>query len=156
MARFSAGLLPYRMTPTGMEIFIAHLGGPFWARKDERAWGLVKGEYDPSEELPRDVARREFAEEVGVKAPAEPWLDLGEIRQSGGKRVTAFAVECDELTFVASNKMEIEWPPRSGRTLLVPEVDRAQFWPLDVARSKLIASQAPLLDRLRDVLADPD
>lgn len=154
MARLSAGLLPYRSTVAGIEVFIAHMGGPFWARKDERAWGLIKGEYDPGQEQPRDVARREFAEEIGVEAPSEPWLDLGEIRQSGGKRVIAFAVECAELEFVASNETEIEWPPRSGQKLLVPEVDRAQFWQLDIARSKLIASQVPLLDRLRDVLAD--
>lgn len=154
MARTSAGLLPYRSTAAGLEVFIAHLGGPFWAGRDERAWGLIKGEYDPGQESPRDVARREFAEEIGVAAPAEPWLDLGEIRQSGGKCVIAFAVECAELQFVASNEIEVEWPPRSGRKLLVPEVDRAQFWPLEAARFKLIASQAPLLDRLHDVLAD--
>lgn len=144
----SAGLIPFRRSDDGLEVFIAHMGGPFWARKDAGAWSIVKGEDDAGGQPPQEVARREFREEIGVDAPDGPWIDLGEIRQKSGKRVVAFAVEVAELEFVASNEIEIEWPPRSGRRVLVPEVDRAQWWPLDVTRDKLVARQGELLQRL--------
>lgn len=152
MPRTSAGLLPFRRTGDGVEVFVAHMGGPFWAKRP-RAYTVVKGEYGPGEE-PREAAAREFREEIGVDAPAGEWLDLGQVRQSGGKVVTAFAVELApgaELEFVASNEVEIEWPPRSGRRISVPEVDRADWLPADRARDVLVAAQTAFLDRLADL-----
>ncbi|WP_226344620.1 NUDIX domain-containing protein [Agilicoccus flavus] len=152
MARTSAGLLPFRHTPEGIEVFVAHMGGPFWARRT-RAWSIVKGEFDPATEDGAAAAAREFAEETGAPAPPAPWLDLGTIRQSGGKVVHAFAVEAPQVAFVASNEIDIEWPPRSGRTMRVPEVDRADWLGLEAARDVLVAAQAELLDRLADLAA---
>ena len=153
MPKTSAGLLPYRRTADGIEVFVAHMGGPFWARKDAGAWSIIKGEYG-DDETPEEVARREFREEIGVDAPPGPWHALGEITQSGGKRVTAFAAECADLEFVASNEVEIEWPPRSGRTIRVPEVDRAEWWPVETARAKLVKAQGELLDRLLEAIGE--
>lgn len=146
--RHSAGLLPWRLREGVVEVFLVHLGGPFWARKDEGAWSLAKGEYDPQSEDPLDVAEREFAEEVGRPAPGGERLPLGEVRQSG-KVVTAYAIRTEEdLAFVRSNEVEIEWPPRSGRRLSIPEVDRGEWLPLDRARLRLVKGQRALLDRL--------
>ncbi len=148
MARHSAGLLPFRYDGDDLHVFIAHMGGPFWARKQQHAWSIVKGEYEPGGEEPEAVARREFFEEIGVPAPEGDWLDLGSVRQSG-KVVAAFAVRAPaSLAFVASNTVEVEWPPRSGRLIEVPEVDRAEWMPVDVARTRLVKGQIPLLDRL--------
>ena len=149
MPRTSAGLLPFRRGSAGREVFVAHMGGPFWAKRP-RAYSIVKGEYGPGEE-PRAAAAREFREEIGADAPAGEWLDLGQVRQSGGKVVTAFAVELAPdatLEFVASNEIDIEWPPRSGRRLRVPEVDRAEWLPTDRTRDVLVAAQTAFLDRL--------
>lgn len=149
MPRTSAGVLPYLVTDEGqVEVFIAHMGGPLWARKDERAWSMVKGEHGPDEE-PRDAAAREFAEETSVAVPAGEWLDLGEVRQSGGKVVRAYAVEATrDLALVGGNEFEMEWPPRSGRRQSFPEVDRAEWCTLEVARARLVKAQAAFLDRL--------
>lgn len=134
-------------------MFLAHMGGPFWARKDEAAWTLVKGEFDPADEPAADAARREWREETGTDVPAGTWLDLGEIRQSGGKIVTAFAVGAPlSLTFVASNEIEIAWPPRSGRTMLVPEIDRAQWFGIEDALTRILKGQRPLLGRLAELV----
>lgn len=156
MPRTSAGVLPYLVTDDGqIEVFIAHMGGPLWARKDERAWSIVKGEHGPDEE-PRACAMREFAEETGTGLPEGEWLDLGEVRQSGGKVVHAYAVAATaELALVASNEFEMEWPPRSGRRQCFPEVDRAQWCTVDVARVRLVAAQAAFLDRLVATLSEP-
>lgn len=144
----SAGLLPYRRGADGqLEVFIAHLGGPFWARKDARAWSVVKGELDPGED-DETTARREFAEEIGCDAPPGPWADLGEVRQKSGKVVRAFAVCAPEVTFVASTLVEVEWPRGSGRRVSFPEVDRAEWMSLEAARERLVAGQVALLDRL--------
>jgi predicted NUDIX family NTP pyrophosphohydrolase len=130
------------------EVFIGHMGGPFWAKKDEAAWSVFKGEY-PDHEDPFDAARREFQEETGSPPPAGPALPLGEVRQSSGKRVIAWAVEGDfDPANVKSNTFTVEWPPRSGRQAEFPEVDRADWFGLDVAREKLVPAQAELLDRL--------
>lgn len=155
MARTSAGLLPYLVTATGdLEVFIAHLGGPLWARKDEHAWSIVKGEHGPDEE-PRAAAAREFVEETGAPVPAGDWLDLGEVRQSGGKVVHAYAVAASRgLVFVQSNTFELEWPPRSGRVQSFPEIDRAGWCGLELARTRLVKAQAAFLDRLADLAAD--
>lgn len=157
MTRHSAGLLAYRVQAGELLVFLGHMGGPFWARKDDAAWSIPKGEYDPNVEEPEAVAAREFAEEIGVPAPAGAWLELGQVRQRGGKVVTAFAVEAPaSLSYAASNLVELEWPRGSGRVLSFPEVDRAQWMPLEPARRRLVAAQAPLLDRLVTALGrDP-
>jgi predicted NUDIX family NTP pyrophosphohydrolase len=124
----SAGILAYRMNTRGLEVLLAHPGGPFWRNKDEGAWSIPKGELDPSED-PEQAARREFAEELGSGATILELTPLGEIRQRGGKRVIAFAGEGDfEPATLESNTFEIEWPPRSGRRQSFLEVDRAQWF----------------------------
>lgn len=126
-----------------------HPGGPFWARRDDGAWSIPKGELDDPDDDPLTVARRELSEELGVPPPTGGEIDLGEIRQRGGKRVRAFAVAGDlDASAIRSNTVEVEWPPRSGRRLEVPEVDRAEWFPIDVARGKLNPAQVELLDRL--------
>lgn len=148
MPKYSAGVLPYRREGDDLFVFIAHPGGPFWAKKDEGVWSVIKGEYDASED-PALAAAREFTEEIGVAPPPQPWIDLGEVRQSSAKIVRAFAVEAPpELVFVASNTCEVEWPPRSGRLLTIPEVDRAEWMSLEAARARLLTGQRDLLDRL--------
>jgi predicted NUDIX family NTP pyrophosphohydrolase len=146
--KLSAGLLLYRRGPAGLEVLLAHPGGPFFRNKDDGAWTIPKGAPAPGEEL-IDAAVREFGEEVGLPV-APPFLPLGEIRQKGGKVVAAFACAGDAPTDFApaSNTFEVEWPPRSGRRQRFPEVDRAQFFSLAEARQKINAAQVPLLDRL--------
>jgi len=153
MPRTSAGLLLYRRHPErGVEVLVGHMGGPFWARKDAGAWSIPKGEHGADEE-PRDVALREFAEEMGTPASVTDLVPLGEVRQSGGKRLTAWAAEGDvDAAAAVSNTFALEWPPRSGRLQEFPEIDRAAWMPLDEAREKLVRGQVPLLDRLLDLL----
>lgn len=149
MPRYSAGLLPFRMDGGSLEVFLTHMGGPLWQHKDDGAWSVAKGEYDPAEETPPQVARREFHEEVGIPAPEGEYLDLGEIRLPSGKRVRTYAVATEEpLTFVASNTFTMEWPPHSGAIGEFPEVDGADWFTADRARSKLIPSQVPILEVL--------
>ena len=125
-----------------------HPGGPLWARRDDGVWSIPKGEVEDGEE-PRTVAAREFNEELGQPPPEGDWLALGEITQKGGKRVSAWAVAGDlDVSTVSSNHFELEWPPRSGRVASYPEVDRAEWFGLSVARRKLIGAQVELLDRL--------
>jgi predicted NUDIX family NTP pyrophosphohydrolase len=141
-------VLLYRIQGDELQVLLAHMGGPFWARKDEHAWSIPKGEYG-SDEDPLTAARREFAEELGAPPPDGPLLELGEVRQSGGKSVTVWAVEgeFDPATAV-SNTFELEWPPRSGRMQTFPEIDRVAWFDIETARTKLIAAQAAFLDRL--------
>ena len=149
MARRSAGLLLYRRTAAGLELFLAHPGGPFWARRDDGAWSIPKGEHDDGED-PLAAALREFAEELGRPAPDGPTVLLGEFRQSNGKVVTVFAREADfDASEVHGDTFEIEWPPRSGRMGSFPEIDRAAWMTLDAARPKLVKGQVPALDALR-------
>jgi predicted NUDIX family NTP pyrophosphohydrolase len=123
------------------------MGGPFWARKDAGAWSIPKGEY--TDEEPLVAARREFAEEMGAPPPEGEVVALGAVRQSGGKVVTTFAVEGDfDLAGFASNTFEMEWPRGSGRTQVFPEVDRAEWVTVAVAREKLVKGQVPVLDAL--------
>jgi predicted NUDIX family NTP pyrophosphohydrolase len=148
MPQRSAGILLYRHGDEGLEVLVVHPGGPFFARRDAGAWSIPKGLYEPGEE-PLACARREFAEELGSACPDGPALELGEIRQRNGKRVTAWAVQGDlDATAITSNSFELEWPPRSGHFQEFPEVDRAAWFTLDEARDKLIAAQAAFLDRL--------
>ena len=153
----SAGILLFRRKATPIELFLVHPGGPFFAKKDEGAWSVPKGLVDDDEE-PLAAARREFLEETGTEidacaAGAEP-IDLGSVRQKGGKVVRVFAVEGDwpEGAEVRSNTFSLEWPPGSGRVRDVPEVDRAAFFELDEAKRRLNPAQAPLVDRLLERL----
>lgn len=150
----SAGLLLHRRGERGVEVLLGHMGGPFWARKDDAAWSIPKGEHGPEEE-PLDAARREFIEEIGVPPPAGDALDLGTVRQSR-KVVTAFALDGSGFTGADAvarrgddgTWVEIEWPPRSGRTVRFPEIDRAEWFDVATARQKIVKGQLPLLDRL--------
>lgn len=149
MAAQSAGLLLYRHAAPGVEVLLGHMGGPYFARRDAGAWSIPKGEYDADEE-PLAAARREFAEEFGSPPPPDDqWLELGSVRQRNGKLVTAWAVEADfDVTTLVSNTFELEWPPRSGRRQSFPEVDRAAWFDVATARTKMVAGQDALLDRL--------
>jgi predicted NUDIX family NTP pyrophosphohydrolase len=148
MPKLSAGLMLYRIIDDVVEVLIAHPGGPFWARKDDGAWSIPKGEYDIGEEA-WAAARREFGEELGLPAPVGRRIDLGEVRQTGGKIVTAFAVNADlDIGDACSNTFELEWPRGSGRIREYPEVDRVAWVPVATARVKLLKGQLPLLDAL--------
>jgi len=148
----SAGLVLHRPGPDGPELLVAHMGGPFWARKDEGAWSFPKGVVEPGEE-PLDAARRELAEELGVAAPPGPYVPLGEVRQSG-KVVTAWAVAADlDPADVVPGTFELEWPPRSGRTQSFPEVDRVAWVGPDEAVRLLVKAQRAFVPRLLDVVA---
>jgi predicted NUDIX family NTP pyrophosphohydrolase len=148
VARCSAGLLLYRIADDGVEVLIGHPGGPFWARKDEAAWSVPKGEYADDED-PWVAARREFVEEIGLPVPDGPPVALPPVKQSGGKVVTAFAVEGDlDVTQSVSNTFELEWPRGSGNFKQYPELDRVGWFPVAVARNKLLKGQRPLLDSL--------
>jgi predicted NUDIX family NTP pyrophosphohydrolase len=153
-AKRSAGLLLYRLKDGRLEVFIAHMGGPFWARKDEGGWSIVKGEYEEHED-PFAAARREFLEETGREPPEGPALALGEVRQSSGKRITAWAIESDfDAAGIRSNTFTIEWPRGSGRQREFPEIDRAGWFDTETARRKLVKGQVPLIDTLeQQVLA---
>jgi predicted NUDIX family NTP pyrophosphohydrolase len=146
----SAGILMYRIRGGAIEVLLAHPGGPFWRRRDDRAWTIPKGEID-SDETPEAAARREFREEIGIEAVGE-LRPLGTIRQRAGKYVEAFALEGDfDVALLSSNAFEIEWPPRSGRLATFPEVDRVAWFALPVAREKILEAQRPLLDRLAEL-----
>jgi len=161
MPTMSAGLLPYRGLPgAGLEVLLGHMGGPFWARKDAGAWSLLKGEPDPGEE-PHAAALREASEELGLELPpsSAPDIELGEVRQRAGKKVLAWAREWPEpgpdLEQINSNTVEIEWPPRSGRRIQVPEIDRVAWLVPDDARRLVVSAQAAFFDRLEEALAMP-
>jgi predicted NUDIX family NTP pyrophosphohydrolase len=147
MAAESVGLLLYKRVGDEILVLLVHPGGPFWRRKDLGAWSIPKGGRIAGED-PETTARREFAEEVG-RVPSGPLTRLGRIRQRGGKHVEAFALEGDfDVASLASNSFEIEWPPRSGRLQAFPEVDRAGWFTLPMARQKINPGQQPLLDAL--------
>jgi predicted NUDIX family NTP pyrophosphohydrolase len=147
MPNNSAGILMYRCSGDEIEVLLVHPGGPFWRKRDLGVWSLPKGELD-DEEDPETAARREFEEELGVESPG-PLQPLGEVRQRAGKIVRGYALEGDlDVSNVRSNDVAIEWPPRSGRTTYFPEIDRAAWFTLSLAREKLLASQRPFLDRL--------
>ncbi|CAL9373129.1 NUDIX domain-containing protein [Streptomyces sp. enrichment culture] len=148
--RRSAGLLVFRHTDGGLEVLLAHMGGPFFAQKDAGAWTIPKGEYEPDEPA-WEAARREFREELGVAPPDGEAVPLGEVRQRGGKTVTAWAVEGDlDPAAITPGTFTMEWPPRSGRRQEFPEVDRVAWYPLDRAREVIVGAQAAFLDRLAE------
>jgi len=153
MARRSAGIALYRRSGPELEVLLVHPGGPLWARRDTGAWSIPKGEYGEDEE-PEAAARREFAEELGVPAPDGEPIELGEITQRAGKRVRAWALAGDlDASVIHSNTVMIEWPPRSGRSLEIPEVDRAEWLSLADARVKVNPAQVELLDLLQAALS---
>lgn len=142
----------YRGTAPEVEVLLGHMGGPFWARRDAGAWSVPKGEYEPDEH-PLAAARREFEEELGVPAPDGDPVDLGTVRQSGGKVVQVWAVAADlDLDRLVPGTFTMEWPKGSGQVREFPEVDRAAWLSLDLAREKIVAGQRPFLDRLADRL----
>lgn len=142
----SAGIIAYRKHGR-LEVLLVHPGGPFWRQKDLGAWSIPKGEYADSEDA-EVAARREFAEELGLDLSV-PLMALGQVKQRGGKLVTAFAAELDvDPHSIRSNNFEMEWPPRSGKRRTFPEVDRAGWFTLEEAQQKINAGQRPLLDRL--------
>jgi predicted NUDIX family NTP pyrophosphohydrolase len=154
--RRSAGILLFRRRAGGIEVLLGHMGGPFWTRRDAGAWSLPKGEYG-DDETPEAAARREFEEELGLPLPAGPLLELGEVRQSGGKRVTAWALEANlDPSEVVPGTFELEWPRGSGQLRTFPEIDRADWFDLEAARERIVAGQRPLLDRLHDRIASTD
>jgi predicted NUDIX family NTP pyrophosphohydrolase len=156
MAR-SAGLLLYRRTDAGgLEVMLGHMGGPYWARKDVAAWSIPKGACERGESG-IETARREFEEEIGQPAPDGEAVALGEVRQSGGRKIVeAWAIEGDlDVAEIESTPFEMEWPPRSGQLREFPEFDRAAWFGVDAARERVVKAQAAFLDRLVE-LAEPN
>lgn len=149
----SAGVLLFRRAPA-LEVLVAHMGGPFWARKQEHAWSIPKGELDPGEE-PRTAALREFAEELGLPAPDVDYADLGTVRYASGKLLHVFAGEAPDFALDGFHPgtFELEWPPRSGRTTAFPEVDEVRWAALPEARTLLVKGQLGALDALERHLA---
>ena len=152
VAKRSAGILLYRGSTEGLEVLLGHMGGPFWARKDAAAWSIPKGECEPDEE-PLAAARREFQEELGLPVPEGELVELGEVRQSGGKVVTAWALAGDlDPADVVPGTFEMEWPRGSGKLKEFPEIDRAAWFDLATAEEKIVAGQRPLLGRLAELV----
>ena len=148
MPRTSAGILLYRAGAGGPEVLIGHMGGPFWARKDAGGWSIPKGEYGPGEDAVA-VACREFEEELGTPVPASHLVPLGELRTTSSKVLTVWAAEGDlDASAAVSNTFELEWPPRSGRMQEFPEIDRAAWFGIEEARTRLVKGQVGFLDRL--------
>ncbi|MCC8452496.1 NUDIX domain-containing protein [Streptomyces rochei] len=148
--RRSAGLLLHRPGVEGTEVLLGHMGGPFYARRDAGAWTIPKGEYAPAEPA-WEAARREFEEELGLPPPEGEAVPLGEVRQAGGKVVTAWAVAADlDPATVVPGTFRMEWPPRSGRIVEFPELDRVAWFPVDRAREVIVKAQAAFLDRLAE------
>jgi len=151
MAKQAAGILLFRRGKAGVEVLLAHPGGPLWARKDYGAWTLPKGQFTAGE-LPLDAARREFEEEMG-SAPTGEFQSLGTLKQPSGKVIHAWAAEADfDCSSVKSNLFSMEWPPKSGQMEEFPEIDRAGWFPIDQARMRILKGQAPFLDRLLALL----
>ena len=147
LVKRSAGLLMYRRRTSGLEVFLVHPGGPFWAKKDLRVWSIPKGLYLEDEE-PLAAARREFREETGFAAEGN-FIGLGDLKQPSGKIISAWAFEGDcDPQMLKSNTFMLEWPPDSGRQIEVPEVDRGCWYAVEAARARLLAGQRPFLDPL--------
>ncbi len=147
----SAGILPFRMINYRIEVFLVHPGGPFWKNKDNAAWSIAKGEFKENED-PLTAACREFKEETGVNCDG-PFIELASIKQRSGKMVYAWAAKMDfDASLVTSNKILIEWPPKSGKMLEIPEIDKAAWFPPVTAKQKIIPAQAILIDDLLDKL----
>lgn len=157
MAATSAGILLFRLEADGtVAVLVAHMGGPYWAAKDEGAWSIPKGEFAAGEEPALAAAQREFREELGVDPPGVDYAELGTFPYSSGKRVTVFVADGAgfEATGFTFGEFDLEWPPRSGRTQSFPEVDRAEWMPAADARRLLVKGQRAALDALADRIAD--
>jgi len=155
MAKQAAGILLFRRGKAGIEVLLAHPGGPLWARKDYGAWTLPKGQFTDGE-LPLDAAKREFEEEMG-SAPIGEFQSLGTLKQPSGKVIHAWAAESDfDSSSVKSNLFSMEWPPKSGQMGEFPEVDRAGWFPIDQARMRILKGQAPFLDRLLELFKNKE
>ncbi len=155
MSNKSAGLLLFRQISGHLEVFLVHPGGPFWAKKDEGAWSIPKGEIGDEEE-PLAAAKREFAEETGLKLPDTEVIPLEPLRQPSGKLVYAWAMKYDfDPARLKSNTFSIEWPPKSGQFQEFPEIDRAAWFSINEARHKILKGQAPFLDQLQQKLKAP-
>ena len=151
MAKRSAGILMFRKRGASVEVFLVHPGGPFWKKKDAGAWSIPKGEYDEKEGA-LAAAKREFAEETGIKAQGE-FMPLGQLKQASGKIVTAWALEGDcDPSAIRSNTFAMEWPPKSGRQTEFPEIDRAEWFAPDEARLRIVEGQRELIERLLERL----
>src|SRR5438552_8668017 len=152
MPAVSAGLLMFSRSPNGLQVLLVHPGGPFWKNKDAGAWTIPKGIADPDEDL-LAAAKREFEEETGFK-PTGEFIALAPIKQKSGKLVHAWAVEGDiDPSKIRSNTFEMEWPPKSGKRVTFPEVDRAEFFDLETARGRINPAQADLLDQLAQTIS---
>jgi predicted NUDIX family NTP pyrophosphohydrolase len=148
----SAGVVVFRRGRQGVEVFLVHPGGPFWAKKDNGAWSIPKGELSSGEDS-LEAARREFSEETGCDVQGE-FISLNAVKQPSGKLIVAWAVEGDlDADAVKSNRFSMEWPPGSGRQEQFPEIDRAEWFPIDLARKKLLKGQLPFLDQIEDLLS---
>jgi predicted NUDIX family NTP pyrophosphohydrolase len=151
----SAGILVYRQREGALEVFLVHPGGPFWAKKDRGAWTVPKGEYTDAEQ-PLDAAIREFKEETGFDLRGK-FVELGTITQASGKVVSAWACAGDlDPEKLISNSCQIEWPPHSGRSMTIPEVDRGGWFSLAEAKARILPAQQPFLDRLKKLVAEQD
>jgi predicted NUDIX family NTP pyrophosphohydrolase len=150
----SAGLLLFHEGAEGIEVLLVHPGGPFWARKDDGAWSIPKGEFADDEDA-LSAAKREFEEETGWKADASEYIELEPVRQPGGKIVYAWALNSDhDCSTLRSNLFSMEWPPKSGRQQEFPEVDKADWFAIDVAMRKILKGQTPFLEQLRRLMSD--
>ncbi|HEV2413030.1 MAG TPA: NUDIX domain-containing protein [Candidatus Saccharimonadales bacterium] len=148
MPKHSAGVLLFRRVGGNVEVLLAHPGGPFWAKKDSGVWSIPKGEFSEDED-PKHAAQREFMEEIGHQVPAKELIDIGEIKMSSGKIVTAWAGEGDlDPNMLVSNTFSMEWPPRSGTQQEFPEVDRARWFTLVTAKNKILKAQVPFIENL--------
>lgn len=146
----SAGLLLFHPGDDGLDVLLGHMGGPFFVRRDAGAWTVIKGEYEPDEPA-WEAARREFQEEVGLPPPDGEAIDLGEVRQTNGKIVTAWAIRADlDAATITPGTFRMEWPPKSGRLQEFPELDRVAWFGLDRARAVIVKAQAAFLDRLAE------
>ena len=144
----AAGILLYRLRDSGLEVFLVHPGGPFWTKKDAGAWSIPKGELEEGED-PLNAAKREFREETGFSVEGN-FIPVTPLKQPGGKLVYAWAVERDcDAEAIKSNMFSMEWPPRSGKRAEFPEVDRAGWFTLEVAKEKILPGQVGFLDELR-------
>ena len=154
MKHASAGLLLYRRSLDTIEVFLGHMGGPFWSKKDEGAWTIPKGEFDPENESAFAAAIREFEEETGYRPAMYDTISLPEIQQKGGKKVQIWAVEDNQFNGkeLQSNSFELEWPPRSGNRQVFPELDRGGWFTLDLAKRKILTSQVVILEHLEEKL----
>jgi predicted NUDIX family NTP pyrophosphohydrolase len=152
MTKHSAGILMYRFRDSSLEVFLVHPGGPFWAKKDEGAWSIPKGEFNIDNEDPLEAAKREFEEETGFTLEGD-FISLDMLKQSGMKIVHAWAIEGDcDAAKIKSNTFSMEWPPLSGKQQEFPEVDRAGWFDIETAKIKLLKGQRAFLDKLLEKL----